>query len=406
MKNVFIIDDYASSQTNGIGTYIKELMFCLKVMKMNICHIACCYDSEVFMIKMNDEIKQMQFPAIPYFFVTHYTIIDKFLRLYIKDTVENVFLFSHTPCDFLVKKVKSSFPLSKLIFVIHDMVWTESMFGDKLKIKKYSASENNALFEKEYPKMFLRFKEEKRMYETVNRIVALTPETVELLQSAYNSNSQKISLIPNSLRDTYSSISGKEKVHLKKNYFIPLNEKIIVFVGRVSNAKGIYQVINSLKKTIKTYPNFRLVILGTILEVKKIMEHAGEIASKITFTGQIPKERLYEWYQIADIGVLASYSEQCNFTGIEMMMHGLPVVASDGFGVGEMFKDGVNAKIARIGDRNHLEEFENNLSEAFLELLQSPDLCKKLGENGRRIYESQYHINNMKEGYRMLLDSL
>ena len=134
------------------------------------------------------------------------------------------------------------------------------------------------------------------------------------------------------------------------------------------------------------------------------MEYTSDIAAKITFTGQISKTRLNEWYQIADIGVLASYSEQCNYSGIEMMMHGLPVVASDGFGIGAMFTDDVNAKIARIGDRNNAEEFENNLAETFLKLLQSESLCRKLGEKGRKIYESQYSINIMREGYRTLFN--
>jgi len=406
MKNVYIIDDYASSKINGIGTYIKELIFCLKKIVINICLISFSYDTKKFIIEMDNGIKRMQFPTNPGFFDQYYNVVDKFFRLYFDDSPENVFFFNHTPNDFFIKKVKSSFPLSKLIFVIHDMIWTGFMLGDKTGIKKYVNSEIKNSFEKKYPVLFPLFESEKCIYETAHRIIVLAPETVESLQSVYNISNQKISLILNGLQDSYHHISEKEKIQLKEKLFIPFHEKIIIFVGRVEIMKGIFSVINSLKKIVIVYPNVRLVAVGTIFESKKIMECAGEIVSKLIFTGQISKEKLHEWYQIADIGVLASYSEQCNFTGIEMMMHGLPVVASDGFGVGDMFKDGVNAKVARIGDRNHPEEFENNLSKAFLELLQSPDLCEKLGKEGRKIYETKYHINNMKEGYRMLLDSL
>ena len=399
MKNVFIIDEYASSKINGIGTYIRELIYCLKEIGASICLISCCHESKLFRIEENDGIKQIQFPVIQGFFGQHYMVLDKFLRLYIKDSTENIFLLNHTPCDHLVKTVKSSFPLSKLAFVIHDMTWTNTMLGNKEDLKKYTLVTNRVLFEKVYPELFPVFNDEKRMYETVHRIVALAPETIELLQSVYGINYQKISLIPNGLQDTFSRLTKKEKSELKARLFVSFREKVIVFAGRVKNVKGIFQVINSLKKITKTYPHFRLVVVGTIFEVKKIMEHAGEIVSKITFTGQLSKEKLNEWYQVADLGILASYWEQCSYTGIEMMMHGLPVIASDGFCVGDMFKDGVNAAVARIGDRNNPEEFENNLSEAFLKLMLSYKLRSKLGENGRKMYESKYQIQYMKNGY-------
>lgn len=406
MKNVYIIDEYASSKINGIGTYIRELIHCLKEMEVNICWVACCHDTGTFKIGMQDGIRQMQFPAIPGFFGQRFAVMDKFLRLYIKDSKDNIFLFHHTPCEFLVKTVKGSFPLSRLVFVIHDMTWTGDMLGDKTEIEKYAAAENRELFENEYPELLLRFNEEKRMYEAVHRIVALAPETVELLQNVYSISDKKISFVPNGLQDTYCEFSGKERNRLKANLFVPLHEKVIVFAGRVKNVKGIYQVINGLKKAVKTYPDFRLVVVGTVFEMNKLLEHAGGIAAKITFTGQIPKEKLNEWYRIADIGILASYWEQCSYTGIEMMMYRLPVVASDGFCMGDMFKNDENAKVARTGDRKRPEEFENNLSEAFLELLQSDELCRTLGENGRKIYESRYQINYMKEGYQALFNLL
>jgi glycosyltransferase involved in cell wall biosynthesis len=262
------------------------------------------------------------------------------------------------------------------------------------------------VFDGEYPGLLPYFNKEKNMYETVHQIIALAPETVELLQTVYKINHEKISLVPNGLQDTYRRLSEKDLNQLKAKLFIPLHEKVILFVGRVKNVKGIYQIINSLKKVVNIFPDFRLIVTGTIFNIKMIMEYADDIASKIVFTGQIHKNKLNEWYQIANIGMLASYWEQCSYTGIEMMMYGLPVIASDGFCVGDMFINNENAKVAGIGDRKRPEEFENNLSEAFLELLQSNELCRTFGNNGRKIYESKYQIKYMEEKYHMLLNSL
>jgi len=96
-----------------------------------------------------------------------------------------------------------------------------------------------------------------------------------------------------------------------------------------------------------------------------------KFAAKVTYTGLNEKKEIRRWYQIADIGIIPSFSEQCSYVGIEMMMHGLPVVASDGFGVRNMFQDGVNAKVAKIGDRKNPKHFISGLTVAILELLFS-----------------------------------
>jgi len=392
MKTVYIIDEYVSSKTNGIGTYIGALTHCLKDSGINVCLVSCSHDTHRFRIELKDGVKHMQFPTISGFFGQYYQVIDKFLRLYITDSPENTFLFNHTPCEFLVKTVKSSFPQSKAVFVIHDMVWTGQMQGDKNVFKKFvSESSHSAL-----PPSF---KEEKRMFEAVDNIIALAGETVDLLESVYNVCNSKIRLIHNGLLDTHLHLDEFSRSQLKNKLFIPENEKVILFVGRVKQVKGIYQIINALKTVVKTRSDFRLVVAGTLFEAKNVTSQLCEIASKITFTGQISKEELSQWYQIADIGLLASYWEQCSYTGIEMMMHGLPIVASDGFCLGDMFIDNENAKVAKIGDRRHPEEFENNLSIALLELLDSEELRREIGKKGRAAYESKYQIDFMKKDY-------
>ena len=60
------------------------------------------------------------------------------------------------------------------------------------------------------------------------------------------------------------------------------------------------------------------------------------------FTGKLSKQELYQFYQIADVGVMLSKHEQCSFVAIEMMMHGIPIIASDSTGLDEMVSDGIN----------------------------------------------------------------
>ena len=76
-----------------------------------------------------------------------------------------------------------------------------------------------------------------------------------------------------------------------------------------------------------------------------------------------------KWYQIADIGVLPSYTEQCSYVGLEMLAHHLPIVASDGFGVRCMFQEQINIRVAHIGNVKRLDEYKNELISSTLQLL-------------------------------------
>lgn len=106
------------------------------------------------------------------------------------------------------------------------------------------------------------------------------------------------------------------------------------------------------------------------------------------------------------MGIIPSYYDQCPYTGIEMMMHGLPVVASDGYSLRNMFRDGLNARTGRIGNRENSEEFIRSIAAATLELLASKKLREKLSRGAATVFQSTYHVRNMKESYRGLLDSL
>lgn len=402
--NIIIMDEHASSRINGIGTYIRILIYILKKLEANIYLIAYSHDCKRFTMKEENGICTFYFPPLP---LTHYyMVIDKFLGLYLNDSKRNLFLFNYTPCELFLRTIKKRFPLSKLAFTIHDMTWTYELFGDTEKLKHITPAILLNEEEKKYESLGKNLREEQRMYKIVDKVITLAQETYDLLINQYKVNPAKISFIPNGVDDVYTPISDDEKRLIRSAMYLDKNEKIILYAGRIHYIKGIFSLIKSFENIIKQYPNCRLVLAGFVLDFPRISSFSKNIASKITFTGQLTKEELKSWYQIADIGVLPSYVEQCSYTGIEMMMHQLPVVASDGFCVSDMFKDGENAKIAKIGDREKKEEFEDNLYRVMLDLLQSETLCQKLAKNGRMAYESIYRIDHMLNRYRMLLDEL
>ena len=112
---------------------------------------------------------------------------------------------------------------------------------------------------------------------------------------------------------------------------------------------------------------------------------------------------LYKWYQIADIGIMPSYFEQCSYVGLEMMANGLPVVASDSFGVRCMFQHHVNALVAPMGNRNNMANYQKQLTQCTIELIMNHSLRQKLRINSFRKIKEVYNLNNMHNAYKTIL---
>lgn len=399
MKNVFIIDEYVSSKVNGIGPFIKAYIQCLKKMDVSIHILLFNHNSLEFNIEKQNNISRYVFPSFSRGnFTQNYLIVNRFLRLYIKDSPENVFCFNHAPCLELLKTIKMSFPCSKLIFTIHDMGWCKLLNGDVTLLKDIVL--NPQIYRKKYSLILKYFTIEKQMYQIVDAVICLSGSTEEIVKTLYQTSEDKVHLIPSGI-GKLRQLSKNDITTLKSKYFLKDEERILIYAGRLSSAKGIYTLLEAFSELLLTHSNLRLIICGSANNKWSLFfRYAQKVASKIILTGFVSKQELSKLYQIADIGIIPSYYEQCPYVGMEMMMYKLPVVASDCNGLKEMFQDGYNAKIAKIGNRSNPQEFKNNLKKAIIDLLDNEELRYQLGQNAQEIYTSKYSISSMRKRYR------
>lgn len=405
MKNIFIIDEYISSQKNGIGTFIREVLFCFNNSENHINIISFNANVDEFCIIVGRKIKKYLFPVFKYgHFLEHFKIIKNFLKLYIPDSPNNVFFINHSPCADFIQSLKETHPKSKIIFTIHDFGWTGLLLGNLDAYKRAIKSSQKDILELKV------YHQEKRIYELADKIICLSPDTYKILREVYKVPIIKISLIPNGLRlqkkTNHLNKNDRNKIRIQKN--IDVEDKILLFIGRPTAQKGIFEVINAMKMVLKEFPDTKLAIIGDGNEVsmKGIINASSQIAVSVIITGQLNRAEVKDWLTIADIGIISSYYEQCSYTAVEMMMHGLPIVASDGLGIRNMFVDGVNAKIAKIGNRKKPKQYQTKLADSILLLLKSPDLCQKISGGARNTYNEKYTIKEMRKGYNKLIESL
>lgn len=101
------------------------------------------------------------------------------------------------------------------------------------------------------------------------------------------------------------------------------HEKIVLFAGRLSLEKGIFDLVdvyNSLKEEI---PELKLVFAG----VGPAEEKLKELIPEALFLGWVAKEKLPEIYSAADLLILPSKFDTFSCVVLEALSCGLPVVA-------------------------------------------------------------------------------
>jgi len=407
MKEVCIINYASRAAIYGIGTYIREYVYCLKNMscKINLIELGTDNNSAGCYIKEEGNVRTIHIPYMPKGITDRYNkSVCRLLRLYIEDSDNLIFHYHYTQSESLLESIKKYFPLSKSLFTIHYLSWSQFLQGNVLLFEKIIRNQENEKIKKQYQYVIDNYKKEKKILEKFDYVICLSEDTMNLVHNRYQIK-QNVWLIPNGIREKDRKLSNKQKQIFRENQYLRQEEKILLFAGRIDPIKGIYCFLSCFDNVLRKYPDCRLVMIGDG-NISEAIKKCGKSRSKIIFAGRLDKKIVYQWYQIADIALFPSFYEECSYVGIETMMHGLPVVASDGYSVKNMFHPSVNAMVAKIGNQKKTKEFETNLANTILELLSSERLRKQLSCGARQMYESQYTVLKMQEGYKKLFTSL
>lgn len=400
-KRVFIVDEHISSKQNGIGTYMQCLLDCMKGLNV-----------EVNLLSFNSEEKDFCFSeregcAYYYFpvcnggrMVESGELCWPILRMYVADNENNIFFINHSPCVDFLKSLRELYKKSRIVFTIHDQGWTAPLMGNRKRLheiisKSYPRKKRyeTELFCKKY------FRLECQMYHIVDEVICLSESTKNLLLDAYKVSMEKIHLIPNGFPEINGQCSLATRQQLREELGIRQDERVLLFVGRTVKAKGIDELLVAFENLWKQDNRLRLVIAGEVFRLNDFAKLTPYSTSHVTYTGLIPKTRLQKWYQISDVGILPSYSEQCCYAAMEMMANGLLIVTTDGNGLTDMFYPDYNALVAPI-EPNLSESLERTLNSAFS---LDEDTRASIIHHAKELLQMRYSLTAMREGYRKLL---
>ena len=159
--------------------------------------------------------------------------------------------------------------------------------------------------------------------------------------------------------DTFTYYSGVDTEKFKPSFTVrneyrrrlgyDKKDFLILFVGRLTKSKGIYELLNAFKLIITKDISVKLLLVGPILEkakIKNTIKILG-IDSNIKYTGGVGHEEIKGYMNAADVFVLPSWMEGLPNVAIEACACELPVIASAVGGIPEIIDDKENGLLIR-----------------------------------------------------------
>ncbi|MCD6287553.1 MAG: N-acetyl-alpha-D-glucosaminyl L-malate synthase BshA [Candidatus Hydrogenedentes bacterium] len=178
----------------------------------------------------------------------------------------------------------------------------------------------------------------------------------------------------------------------------PGGEPIMMHISNFRPVKRVPDVLDVFARVNREIPS-RLVLVGDGPEkmiVRWKIRTLG-LHDRVEMLGQ--QDGIRDLLGCADVFLLPSEHESFGLVALEAMACEVPVVATDGGGLPEVIEDGKTGYLTEIGDCTAM-------ADRVTKLLRDKDLCKRMGQAGRRRAIEHFSKDDIVTRYETLYDSL
>ena len=207
---------------------------------------------------------------------------------------------------------------------------------------------------------------------------------------------ENIEIVPLAINlEEYSNLPSKG--NFKSKYGISKNDKLILFLGRIHEIKGLDLLIKSFSHV--SNGNVKLAIVGGDYGFKGQLEKLIKdynLDSKVMFPGILTGKDKIEALVDCDIFVMPSRYESFTTSGLEAMACSKPLILTKNNHIQSWVKDNVGIVC---------EFSENNLAECLEQLLDDDELCSRFGKSGRELVENRYNWDKVSLEIEKIYDN-
>jgi glycogen(starch) synthase len=184
---------------------------------------------------------------------------------------------------------------------------------------------------------------EKLGMEQADHIIAVSQYTKDNIVKYYFIDPNKITVVHNGI---YFDISCNQA--LTNDDRLPM----VLFLGRITQQKGPSFFIDIAKKVLEINPEVHFVLVGSGDLLTGMIERTANLrlGKNVHFTGFLPREKVREIYQLADVYVMPSVSEPFGLSALEALSYNIPAIISKQSGVAEVLRHTSTANFWDVDD--------------------------------------------------------
>lgn len=210
----------------------------------------------------------------------------------------------------------------------------------------------------------------------VDKVITVS-DSIKKKVIAFGASADKVITIPNGVPDqnTFLNLPPKDGVDYS-----------VLFVGRLVPQKNVQFLLKAINLLKNKLPEIKLVIVGDGPQRGKLEDYVRKksLEKQVSFEGAKPREKIYDYFQKADLFVLPSTIEGLPIVILEALAAGKPIITTPVEGVPEIIKNGENGLIVESND-------VNELANSVIKLFEDKSLRDRLIANSRKTIRKKYN---------------
>jgi len=237
---------------------------------------------------------------------------------------------------------------------------------------------------------------EKTGLEACDKIIAVSSETKKDITDCYSITPKRIEVIHNGI-DDQKYRKGEDLTTLEK---YGVTSPYVLFVGRLSRQKGIFDLVEASEK----FPRgVKLVLLTGKPDEANVTEELENAVRKrrniVWINKMLTEDEVIVFYSGAEVFCAPSTYEPFGIMNLEAMACETPVVSTKVGGIKDTVVDGETGILVAPGRPNEIAEAVNKI-------LADRNLARKMGKNGRKRVEAMFSWKRIAEKTHELYKNL
>lgn len=187
---------------------------------------------------------------------------------------------------------------------------------------------------------------------------------------------------------------------INKLYNLENQKNVFIFVGRISDVKNIFFLLDSLKLLKEEKVDFKMLYVGTGPDENKLKEKIKEykMEENVLLTGRIvDRNHLSLIYKRADLLLFPSLMDTSSLVRIEAAINETPGLFIKDSMVGLTVEDNKNGYLSSLD----VKEYTNRI----IEIINDKELLKKVSLNAKKTLSSTWKEVS-KETYKIYLKEI